>query len=94
MHACRLDHLEEDFPKLIELLNSKRPPSVPKLRNKLHSSNRGDLTKKLSSGPDAERKIALRHFQKYEDCGPRCFALAQQSYADDFRLLKYPTVQV
>ena len=93
-HACRLEQIDDDFSALIKLINKRRPPGTPPLRNKLRSANRGALQEELAqeAAADAKQKIALRHLQKYQDCGPRCFELAQRYFADDFRLLDFPTV--
>ena len=83
---CRLEHLEQDYTGLVELINARRAPGLPEVEDKIGWKQKGPLVKQ-------GEKETNRHLAKYEECGVECFDLVRNYFKDDFELLQYPTTQ-
>lgn len=88
--CCRTEYLEEDFKKLVATINAQRRADLPPLADTLLTKNQGPTTRNATGEDGGGVPRSDRHKGKYELCGSKCLLLAQQTYADDFRLLQFP----
>jgi hypothetical protein len=79
----------------VQLINERRPAGTPELKAKLQHRRKGPLaikaTPKGAGYFSAPAKDSI-HLPKYTECGRLCFERVQRYYANDFKLLEYPTL--
>ncbi len=94
-HAPSYEHLNEDFTKLLEILNARRDPKLPEIKyGKMRWMKQGVHVQqaKEATGGGWEDAAALvstdRHAVKYRECGMECVDNVAKFFEKDIKIMK------
>lgn len=96
-YIVRYENLQEDFDKVIDMLNKKRDPNSKPLKSSLTFKTVGPqaahLKSKASDKPDTmdwdKIESSARHAEKYAKCGMSCVDSIGEFYKEDVEFFKY-----